>query len=147
WGDGPRIPIKAKIYLRRMDDSMLDPDSGDATWDQAGAALGPARLLWDWHDLNSFQRGLFENQRNGDAGNFVLAALNYKLNTGDEPPDCRNCHVERGGKRGVPVAHLSQSDRRRNTSVQGRAVHRTQVGRSEHGKDFRTQRVPNRRSV
>jgi hypothetical protein len=102
WGDGPRIPIMAKIYLKRTDGTKLDPDVGGATWNQAGAALGPARLLWDWHDRSQADRTLDEQRLWTEAGNFVLRALNYKLNAGDEPPDCRNCHFERGGKRGGP---------------------------------------------
>jgi hypothetical protein len=100
WGDGPRIPLYAQIYLKRMDGSKLDPDSGGVTWDQAGAALGPVKVLFDWVDRDLPARTIAENLRNPDAGAFVLRALNYKPNTGDEPPDCNNCHIDRGGKRG-----------------------------------------------
>lgn len=100
WGDGPRIPLYAQIYLKRMDGSKLDPDAGGATWDQAGAALGPVKILFDWADRDLTARTTAENLRNADAGAFVLRAFNHKPNTGDEPPDCNNCHIDRGGKRG-----------------------------------------------
>jgi hypothetical protein len=102
WGDGPRIPIEAIIYLKRMDDTKLDPAVGGATWNQAGAALGPVRLLWNWEDRNQVDRDADERQRWPAAGTFVMTAVAYKLNTGDEPPGCLNCHLDRGGKRGGP---------------------------------------------
>jgi len=103
WGDGPRIPIRAQIYARRMDDSKLDPDvGGGISWAQAGAAMGPLKLLWDWRDRNLERRTRSEAKLNADAGTFVMNALAYKLNTGNEPPECRNCHIDRGGKRGGP---------------------------------------------
>ena len=102
WGDGPRIPIKAIVYLKRVDGTKLDPAVGGATWNQAGAALGPTKLLWDWHDRPLNDRTPDEQRLWTDSGDFVLTALTYKLNQGDEPPDCRNCHFERGGKRGSP---------------------------------------------
>jgi hypothetical protein len=100
WGDGPRIPIQAKIYLLGMAGAKLDPDNNDCTWDQAGAALGPAKFLWDWRDLTKQQRKTKEDKRWTAAGDFVMRAIEYKMNTGDEPPYCRNCHIDRGGKRG-----------------------------------------------
>lgn len=41
WGDGPRLPIIAKVHLKRSD--------GSTTAD-AAAALGGATFLWDWSD-------------------------------------------------------------------------------------------------
>jgi len=102
WGDGPRIPIRAQIYLKRMDGARLDPALGHCTADQAGAALGPIRLMWDWHDRAILDRTADERRRWPEAGDFVLTALDYQLNTGQEPPGCRNCHFERGGKRAGP---------------------------------------------
>lgn len=102
WGTGPRIPMFARIFLKRADNSKLEPKDagGAATPAQAGAALGPARILWDWRDETAANRKRAEDARNTDASDFVMRALAYKLDTAGEPPECRNCHKDRGGKRG-----------------------------------------------
>ena len=102
WGLGPRVPLLAKVYPKRADGTKLDPDAGHATWADVGKVVGPAAILWDWHDRPEAGRRLQERQRWTAAGDFVMRALAYKPNDGDEPPDCRNCHVDRGGRRAGP---------------------------------------------
>lgn len=96
WGDGPRIPLIAKIFL-------LDVVGAEQHSAKAAESLGPAKFLWDWHDKTEIERN-----QDIDAvtdpltptAAFVKAALKYKENAAGEPPDCLNCHADRGGKRG-----------------------------------------------
>jgi len=94
WGDGPRIPVVAKVFLHSLDSS----DGVHST--QAAKALGPAEFLWDWRDKTETDRVNEIAGYDVRARTFLTRALKYKENTAGEPPACLNCHVDRGGKRG-----------------------------------------------
>lgn len=76
-GDGPHIPIRAKLWLKKADGSRVDHPR----------ALGRTMLLWDATDVP-------EAASAGD--DFVRATLGYHT---DGPPPGDNCHADRGGKR------------------------------------------------
>jgi hypothetical protein len=76
WGDGPLIPLLAKVYLR---------DSGGKAV-LAPKALGRVRFLWDW-----------ESKSAAVADAFAAQAQDYYKDT--TKPKGQNCHKDRGGKR------------------------------------------------
>lgn len=100
WGDGPRIPIIAKIRVKRSDGAA-------STTDDALKAVGPADCLWDWEDnatdtkirdwvgqldsdSTALTRDFLEKQMKGDPADEDVAPLGSN-----------NCPVKYGGKRGV----------------------------------------------
>lgn len=98
WGQGPRIPLVARVSLRRVDGSGVHSA-------QAGLALGGAKFLWDWRDRTAAERGVELDglHAHATARTYIFAGLRYKENAADEPHDCLNAHAERGGKRGGPA--------------------------------------------
>jgi hypothetical protein len=96
WGDGPRIPLIAKIFMKPLGNGAPVHSS------LAARSLGPARFLWDWRDKieNDRDVGLTNLNAHDTAKTFIITALKYKENAAGEPPDCLNCHDDRGGKRG-----------------------------------------------
>jgi hypothetical protein len=76
WGDGPKIPIFAKVKLKTSADAKVE----------APKALGDLKFLWDWESTSA---------ATGQA--FVDNAQNY--NTDLTKPKGQNCHKDRGGKR------------------------------------------------
>jgi hypothetical protein len=96
WGDGPRIPILARIVLRSLDHPAGVHSAA------AARALGPAEFLWDWRDKSEADRTNEMNPWNATASSFVLRGLKYQENAAGEPPNCLNAHTDRGGKRGGP---------------------------------------------
>ncbi len=93
WGEGPRIPILAKVFLKDIDDAPKHNSP-------AAKALGPAKFLWDWQDKAEAVRGNDLAAAHADTQAFVMQGLKYKENAPDEPPASLNCHDDRGGKRG-----------------------------------------------
>ncbi len=98
WGKGPRIPLLAKIFMKPLGNGQRVHSA------QAAKSLGPAKFLWDWQDKTENDRalGLTALHAHATAKNFIIAGLKYKENAAGEPPNCLNCHVDRGGKRGGP---------------------------------------------
>ena len=98
WGNGPSIPIVAKIRIA---------DSGDAEVkleeEEYGRVLGRARFLWDWEDPAESTGG-----QPASPAAFIGAAIDYYKDGTDATraaqdhtyPKGDNCHVDRGGKRG-----------------------------------------------
>lgn len=96
WGDGPRIPLIAKVFMKPI-------GTGQPVHSVLAAkSLGPAKVLWDWRDKteNVRDQDLTNLNAHDTAKNFIITALKYKKNAAGEPPDCLNCHADRGGKRG-----------------------------------------------
>lgn len=98
WGNGPSIPIVAKIRI-------ADSGGAEVKLEEAehGRALGNARFLWDWEDPAENTGG-----QPASPAAFIGAAVDYYKN-GTDPtraaqdhtyPKGDNCHVDRGGKRG-----------------------------------------------
>jgi len=89
WGDGPGVPLFAKVTLR------------DSTGKEANApkALGNVRFLWDWEDVRE------DTSQNVDLPKtFIEQALDYDAQKTHPKND--NCHVDRGGKRGPAAKPL-----------------------------------------
>jgi hypothetical protein len=99
WGEGPNIPVFAKIRLADSSDAEVKLES-----DKGAVALGNTRFLWEWEDANEIAR----NAAGSNPETFVTAAVDYyKAGTDARSaskdhtyPTGDNCHVDRGGKRG-----------------------------------------------
>lgn len=89
WGDGPRIPIVAKVYARSS--------SGKAV--VAPTALKGAQLLWDWEDPK------LDKKEGVETSDWLEWAMErYDHTGGDHNPPSTNCHAAFGGKRGEGAA-------------------------------------------
>ncbi|MEM7156324.1 MAG: hypothetical protein AAF799_25950 [Myxococcota bacterium] len=92
WGDGPRIPLLAKISLTKA--------NGDAVHGGDSAkALAGLDIMWDWEGED--EMALLNTRYTNDAVSSYLALrrrLPYKSNEG--PSGSTNCHADYGGKRG-----------------------------------------------
>lgn len=116
WGAGPRLPILAKIFLRRLDGGGLHSDA-------AAKALGPAKFLWSWRDRSMEERDAAEHAGlRQEVVDYIKAALRFQENTPNEPPGCLNCHAQRGGKRGGTVRVLRESNGTGNFPFETRAA-------------------------
>lgn len=101
WGDGPNIPILAKIRLADSNDAEVKLDESD----KGAVALGKAKFLWDWEDVDEDVDG---QQGQAKPKAFIKNAITYYKDGTDAAraaedhtyPKGDNCHVDRGGKRG-----------------------------------------------
>ena len=99
WGDGPRIPLLAKLWLRAADGSAVEL----ATAAKGAVALGGARFMWDWQDPDEVATAA-----DAEAVTFITHSRTYYKNGTDSTraasdhtyPEGDNCHVDRGGARG-----------------------------------------------
>lgn len=102
WGEGANIPLRLTPAVLRSDDTEL-------TGAAALPALGAVKFAWEWIDAAPPVPGDLYAATPPDATpdyaagqaaaqTFVTAATNFDAGT-TQPPG-RNCHVERGGKRG-----------------------------------------------
>ena len=87
WGDGAMIPIFAKVRVRQSDGSGVF----------APLALGKLKFLWDWVDRAAPSAAI------GDASiqSWIDDSRDYKAAATADSPAGENCHVDRGGKRGL----------------------------------------------
>jgi hypothetical protein len=92
WGDGPRIPLVAKIYLAKA-------AGGGVHGAPSAQALGGTKFLWDWESRNEIA-GLGASAHGVKVQTFLTNALDYLRNDGEGPPGSTNCHQNHGGKRG-----------------------------------------------
>lgn len=110
WGEGPNIPIYLTPGVRRSDDRRV-------TGAQAAPALAGLGFVWEWLDDAAPVPGdlyvpvepLSQNPGDFDTGKtnaiaFLDAALDFDAAT--TTPPGKNCHVERGGKRGTGAPHV-----------------------------------------
>ncbi len=96
WGDGPRIPILATA-------TVIDSKGAEV---RCGAAMGRARVLWDYEDPPQTQPAYQATKldpppatnKSAGAKPFVDKALKYDK-TATRPKNGDNCHKDRGGKR------------------------------------------------
>lgn len=88
WEDGPVIPIFAKAKIRKSNGEGVD----------APLALGKLKFMWDWVDKATDPYTVI-----GDASiqSWVDTSRNYKTAETADSPVGKNCHVDRGGKRGL----------------------------------------------
>lgn len=107
WGNGPQIPVFAKIRLAASDDSEVKIDETD----KGAVALGKVKFLWDWEDPDEDVAG---QQGQAAPRAFINNAIAYYKNgtdatrAGDDHtyPTGDNCHLDRGGKRGPGAAAI-----------------------------------------
>jgi hypothetical protein len=98
WGQGPRIPIKARALIRKA-------GGGAASFAVSKDALGAVRFLWDWTDDPDKWQQWIVNARGG----YSFVSRDYlqrcvtTANPGQEPRGSTNCPVQHGGKRGDPA--------------------------------------------
>lgn len=106
WGNGPRIPLLAKVHLRKSDDTSTKDDSGAAEQVKVAKALGNSQVLWDWAD-DAPQR--WKEPLSAGATNKTESFLDIAHNQHNRPslPDnsC-NCPTDLGGKRGDDNAKI-----------------------------------------
>ncbi len=102
WGNGPRIPIVAKVRVKCSDRSA-------STTDDALKAVGPAECLWDWEDKHDTKvrdwMGAADTDSTASTRYFLDETM--KGDPGDvdaSPLNATNCPVKFGGKRGVAAA-------------------------------------------
>jgi len=101
WGDGPNIPIVAKIRLADSTDAEIKIDEVP----KGAVALGNVRFMWDWEDPAEDVSGRSQTAK---ATTFIGDAINYYKDGTDATraaknhtyPKGDNSHVDRGGKRG-----------------------------------------------
>ena len=89
WGDGPLVPIYAKITVK---------DTGGNEKD-APKALGDVPVLWDYKDVAKDVSGL-----HAQAQRFVKDAQEHDCS--QTKPKGDNCHTFYGGKRGEPSSSM-----------------------------------------
>lgn len=88
WGDGPKLPLFAKVTVRKSDGTGVD----------APRAIGNTRFLWDWEDVREST-----SRHHAAAKTFLDASLDYDKQKTHPKGD--NCHKDRGGKRGPGGAY------------------------------------------
>lgn len=84
WGEGPNIPIFARIYVRTSGGKKADVPK----------AVGKLKLLWDWKDEGKENLSIHFTE----GAEFLKDSINYDVNA--TRPSGDNCHLDRGGKRG-----------------------------------------------
>ena len=95
WGHGPRLPIVVDLMLRRAAGGEVAAPS---------AALGGARVMWDWLDPQLDKHG---GQPDVDFLQWALTRANDdRHRSDDDSPASTNCHVADGGKRGTGAAPI-----------------------------------------
>lgn len=95
WGEGPRIPIDAKVWIKDSKGKKV----------LAPKAWGRRKVLWDWECEKPSRAAL-----HAKAKTFVESAEDY--HKADTKPSGENCHKDRGGKRatdGTPVVFSSDA--------------------------------------
>jgi hypothetical protein len=100
WGDGPNVPIVAKIRLLDSADGEVKLES-----DKGAVALGHAKFLWDWVDPDE---AVATQNPSAKPKGFITDAITYYKDGTDSTraakdhtyPKGDNCHVDHGGKRG-----------------------------------------------
>jgi hypothetical protein len=92
WGDGPIVPIFAKIYIKNSKGKKIE----------APLALGRVKFMWDWEDVTEVI-----SRHHKFAKDFLTSTLDYDKTKTE--PNGDNCHQERGGKRGPDSAPIFPS--------------------------------------
>lgn len=85
WGDGLKIPVYVKIFLKNKADAKVE----------APEAIGNTQVLFEWIDVAD-NAALVGKQRD-----YVTKARDYHSAT--TKPSGDNCHKDRGGKRGDDI--------------------------------------------
>lgn len=105
WGDGPRIPIIAKLTLRAADGTAVDLETAA----KGAVALGRAKFMWDVADPDEVPQAT-----HAKAQAFLTDTRNYYKNATDASRAAKdhtyfegdNCHIDRGGVRGPDAKNV-----------------------------------------
>lgn len=92
WGNGPRIPLVAKVYIAKG-------AGGGVHGGPSARALGKAKFLWDWKSEDEIAALPNHNHANA-VERFLTDSLDYRRNENNCPPGSTNCHEDHDGKRG-----------------------------------------------
>jgi hypothetical protein len=95
WGDGPNIPIFARVQVANSNGAAVD----------APRALAGLQLIWDWEDATAPLAIASPFREKGAVEGFVNAAQDFDQNVAGQPQGM-SCHLERGGKRGAGAARV-----------------------------------------
>lgn len=124
WGDGPNIPIVAKLFFKGADDSKQE----------APKALGNVKFMWNWSDRPESTSWI-----HAGAKPYLDATLDcYKQAT---LPRGDNCHQDHGGKRGHPTKKVFPAQAGyapRDTLRSGAFPFKVEVGRRRTWASFST---------
>jgi hypothetical protein len=82
WGEGPRIPIEAKVWIKNSKGAKV----------LAPKAWGKRKILWDWESVSPDLSAI-----HAAAKTYVETAQNYNKDVSKPKGD--NSHKDRGGKR------------------------------------------------
>ena len=86
WGDGPLIPVFVRAMIQASNGVVQDLPN----------AVGRVRFMWDWVDKGEEPwPGTDQNIKS-----WLADTRDYKATATAESPAGKNCHVDRGGKRG-----------------------------------------------
>jgi hypothetical protein len=108
WGDGPRIPLLAKLWMRAADGSEIDLETAA----KGAVALGRAKFMWDVADPAEVAKAV-----DAEAIAFLDLTRDYYKNATDTTRAAKdhtyyegdNCHIDRGGRRGPDgVTHFPE---------------------------------------
>lgn len=95
WGDGPRIPLRVKAFIRKNDGSA-------ATFNESQPAAGKLRFLWDWSDDPQRWKDWIQP---GPLGHSLLSQemlqRAFAKREAPEPFGSANCPLSFGGRRGA----------------------------------------------
>jgi hypothetical protein len=97
WGEGPRVPLVAKLTVKKNDGSAASADTSKN-------AIGSAELVWDWEDPADPAESRAQRWLTGRGSPLSLTWLDARLRADqgpDHPLGSQNCPVARGGKRGA----------------------------------------------
>ncbi|HEY8376295.1 MAG TPA: hypothetical protein VIK91_07390 [Nannocystis sp.] len=101
WGEGPRIPLRALVKVRKADGTA-------ATYTQSSAALGRVRLMWDWRDDPSRVDAWLKGTR-GRYSSISRSYIDSVMKTAAAGPrDSVNCPQQYGGRRGAAAPVFQQ---------------------------------------
>lgn len=101
WGEGPKIPLVAKISLQDSKGQQVKVFETN----KGAVALGKARFSWDWtdpsEDIATANAVLLARTYISKAIDFYKDGTDATRSNRDHTyPKGDNCHVDRGGKRG-----------------------------------------------
>lgn len=102
WGEGPRIPLLARVKLLDAHGAAVDAPLG----------LGGARFLWDWDERpgvvksNAWFQGTTPAQVKAFVADALDCMVDAEFDAGEAPQNSNNTHRVHGGKRGHSSAKV-----------------------------------------
>lgn len=94
WGEGPRIPLRAQVAVRKADGSA-------STAQHSGIALGKIKLMWDWRDDPARVDAWLQGNR-GEYSHISRSYIDSMIAAPTVGPrGSANCPAQYGGRRGA----------------------------------------------